>query len=112
MFRLEVTACGVMPSVAWIATYSAVSASAIIVGPDTVSPGRRSSGVTGRRIVALLRPASTMLNWLRGKAAAMKPAISSFVGACSRFTFPVVQARPAPVDHLEGLRRLQAALQP
>ena len=50
MCRLVVTASATGPICARIASHAAASAIAMIVGPDTVPPGRLWAALTGRRI--------------------------------------------------------------
>ncbi|AOE87028.1 hypothetical protein THL1_4480 [Pseudomonas sp. TCU-HL1] len=52
MFKLDVTAISTFPSLPNTTAYMAASASAMMVGPDRVPPGRTNLGWNGTRASA------------------------------------------------------------
>ncbi|MDT4883299.1 hypothetical protein FQZ97_1193300 [compost metagenome] len=80
MFKLDVTAISTLPSLPSTTAYMAASANAIIVGPDSVPPGRTNFGWKGTRANA---PRTSRRSMRRSISSAMGTPLRISASTCS-----------------------------
>ncbi|MCY1562105.1 hypothetical protein D9M68_994510 [compost metagenome] len=99
IFKLDVTAISTLPRLPSTTAYMAASASAMMVGPDKVPPGRTSLGWNGTRARApsassrsMRKPMSSAMGTPSRINASTCPAVNTFTSPSCRYRTAILYA--------------------